>query len=254
MSLVIDKRRLATSLAAFAAYALLAEAGAAGTVTDGRLHARRWIDRQDDLARALAAGAISGGAWHDEVNALAREVDAEALVAEVGRARLEAAKAFDPHDPAKRFVRFLDDDGRPQRLAYAAATFTFGPDSVITPHAHQHMASAHMVVEGRVRIRTFDRLAEDGGGGLILRPTRDEVAASGGAAAMTTAKDNVHWFTPVTAHAMTFDVIVDGLDKGQPDYVIQPVDPLGGERLADGAIRAPILSFEESMRRYTART
>jgi len=125
------------------------------------------------------------------------------------------------------------------RLTYGVATFTFGPDKVITPHAHKHMACAHMVLDGKVRIRTFDRIAERDGA-LLIRPSGDRVGAVGDAAAMTS--DN----------ATTFDVIVDGIDHGQPSYLIQPLDPVAGRRLDDGTIIAPILSFEDSMRRYPA--
>jgi hypothetical protein len=69
---------------------------------------------------------------------------------------------------------------------------------------------------------------------------------------MTTARDNVHWFVPRTARAMTFDVIVDGLDAGEERYVIQPVDPLGGQWLENHTLRVSFLSFVESARRYTA--
>jgi hypothetical protein len=113
------------------------------------------------------------------------------------------------------------------------------------------MASAHMVIAGRVRIRTFDRLADEDGA-ILITPTGDTVAEAGHAAAMTSDKDNVHWFAARSDHAMTFDVIVDGLDKGQDRYTIQPVDPLGGEHLADGSIRAPLLTFDESSKRYSA--
>lgn len=69
---------------------------------------------------------------------------------------------------------------------------------------------------------------------------------------MTTEIDNIHWFTPATPTATTFDVIVDGLSIGEQPYVIQPVDPLHGHIEADGSIIAPLLTFEESMQRYDA--
>lgn len=237
-------------LPAFAVIALLREAEAAVAV-DGRMPARRWVMRQDELARALKSGKFSQAAWHDAVNALAREVDVAELAFEIRRARTHAAGDPFGHDPKKRFINFLDDNGMPVRVAYGAALFSFDKNSVITPHAHKHMASAHMVIEGKVRIRTFDRIADEDGA-ILIAPSGDEVAEPGQAAAMTTAKDNVHWFTPRAAHAMTFDVIVDGLDAGTERYTIQPLDPLGGEHLADGTIRAPLLSFEESSKRYTA--
>jgi hypothetical protein len=245
-------RRLALlgPLTTFAAYALVREARA-GAPSDRRMAARRWIDRQEELARGLHDGSVSQIAWRNEVNRLAGEVDAAQLMAEVARSRVTDGGPPFMRDPVKRHVRFLDEHGAPRRLTYAAATFTFAPGSVITPHAHKHMASAHLVVDGAVRIRTFDRIGEDGGA-LLIRPTGDRLARVGEGAAMTTAKDNVHWFTPKSARAVTFDVILSDLDEGQPSYLIQPIDPLNGKRLPGGHIRAPILGFEESMRRYSA--
>jgi hypothetical protein len=248
----VDRRRvlIASVLLASPLYALVREAGAANSVNDRRISAKRWIDRQDELARGLQSGAITPLLWRDEVSRLAGEVDVLQLVAEAARSRSTGGVPF-MHDPVKRYVDFLDDEGRVRRLSYSAATFTFGPENVITPHAHQHMASAHMVIQGKVRIRTFDRI-ESRANALVIRPTADHVGEVGAAAAMTSAKDNIHWFTPATPAAVTFDVIIDSLDKGQKAYIIQPVDPLGGEHLADGAIVAPLLSFEASMQRYTA--
>jgi hypothetical protein len=238
-----------SSLAGFTVFALLREARAA-VAGDGRMPARRWVLRQEELAHGLAAGTLKPLEWHDQVNALAFEVDVAELGQELRRARLSHANTPFGHDPKKRFVTFLEENGAPVRLSYGAALFSFDKDSVITPHAHKHMASAHLVIDGKVRIRTFDRVADEDGA-LLIHPSRDEMAEPGHAAAMTTLKDNVHWFAARSATAMTFDVIVDGLDAGTERYVIQPVDPVGGEQLSDGSIRAPLLSFEESSKRYT---
>ncbi len=249
----IGRRGLLSAVtASFAAYALLHETRVAGAIPAARLTARRWIDRQDELARALAAGSLSQIAWHDKVNRLAAEVDIAQLIAETRRGRIGEAGSPFGHDPVKRSVRFVDDDGMPRKFRYAAAIFAFDAKSVITPHAHRHMASAHMVIEGKVRIRTFDRL-HDRDGAIVIRPTADHIASVGSAAAMTSQKDNIHWFVPASARAMTFDVIVDNLDPGENSYVIEPIDPIGGVRQADGSIVAPILTFEESMARYSSR-
>ncbi len=236
--------------AGFLTYALLREAAAAAPA-DRRLSARRWIDRQQEMTQALRAGSLSHIAWHNAVNRIAADVDVAQLLAEIRRGRATQAGAPFMRDPVKRNIQFIDDTGQPRSLSYAAATFSFSPGNVITPHAHLHLATAHMVVEGKIRIRTFDRVA-DAGAALIIRPTADIIVGTGHAAAMTTERDNVHWFTPATQTATTFDIIIDSLDPGQPDYLIQPVDPLGGQHRADGTIVAPLLSFKESMSRYTA--
>ena len=245
------RRHLLSSVAGFCVYALLSELRAATPSSISSVSARRWIDRQGELARGLASGTVSQVQWHDAVNALASEIDLEALASEVRRAEIRIAGVPFGHDPQKRFVTFLDEQGEPMRVDYGVALFDFSPDSVITPHAHKNMASAHMVLEGRVRIRTFDRV-KDEEGALIVRPTTDEIADPGRSSAMTSAKDNVHWFTPHAGRAMTLDVIIDGLEPGQDRYVIQPLDPLGGTHLPDGTIRAPLLTFERSMEIYTS--
>src|SRR5262249_46106787 len=150
---------------------------------DRKIAASRWIARQDEMARALAKGEMTPIAWGWEVQRLAQELDVEQLRAEIARAR--SAPAGEPfmRDPVKRNVHFVDEHGEPKHVAYGAATFSFTPANVITPHAHKHMASAHMVIEGRVRIRTFDRVRDDGDG-LVIRPSGDRVATVGEAAAM----------------------------------------------------------------------
>jgi hypothetical protein len=248
---MLSRRDLAGSLVGFCTYALLSEVRAAVPV-QSKLSSFRWIRSQDELARALKAGRISALEWSSGVNTLAKEVDVEELMATVRRAELRSAGAPFGHDPQKRFVRFRDEQGAPVSLQYGVAVFAFEADSVITPHAHRHMVSAHMVLEGKVRVRTFDRVRDEADA-LILRSTADEVAGPGATSTMTTPRDNVHWFTPRGRKAMTLDVIIDGLDEGSPRYEIQPVDPLGGQHLPDGTLRAPFLSFEDSMARYTAR-
>ena len=236
-------------LSSFLVVALVREARSAPAAARGG--AERWIEGQQEIAEALAAGRISGLDWALEVERLAAEVDLAELMALVRRSRLVPAGAASHNDPAKRFVRFLDEEGLPRRLAYGAALFDFAPGNVITPHGHRHMVSAHMVAAGRFRVRNFDRLGDEGEA-MRLRPTRDYVAELGAVSTMCAERDNVHWFVPVGGAATTFDVIISGLDEGAPDYLIQAVDPLRAQRQADGTLLAPIIGFEESSRRYTA--
>jgi hypothetical protein len=242
-------RRGALPLAGFALYALLGEARAQ---QGPRVSADRWIEAQDQIARALSVGEITPLAWMAEVERLARVVDVAELMATVGRSRLRAAPVGSPNDPAKRNVDFLDAAGEPRRLNYGAALFAFEPHNVITPHGHRNMVSAHLVVQGAFRVRNFDRVRDEGEA-MVIRPTRDYVAELGQVSAMSSQRDNIHWFVPHGgAPAMTFDVIISGLDPDLPNYEIRAVDPIGGRRLDDGAILAPIMSFADSSRRYTA--
>ena len=245
MDALTRREGLGAILSSFAVYALLGEAGAkAGTM-------RRWIDEQQALAEDLAAGRIGGAAWSEGIERLAAAVDPDELTAELGRARLASAGPPSGNDPRKRHVRFLDDHGQPRSLPYGVALFDFAPGNVITPHGHRHMVSAHMVLNGAFRIRNFDRVGDEPGA-MLIRPTRDYVARRGQISTMCSERDNIHWFVPDGGPATTFDVVVSGLDAGAPDYEIQAVDPVRGEKRAGGIIRAPIIGFGEASRLYPA--
>jgi len=247
--LLTRREHLAALLPAFAVFALIGEAQAQAPRRRGAV--ARWIDSQDEIARALSGGTMTGRQWALEVERLGRMVDVAELMGEVGRARVTPAPGGSTNDPRKRYVRFLDADGSPRRLRYGVALFEFAPQNVITPHGHRHMVSAHMVVNGAFRVRNFDRLRDEGGS-MVIRPTRDYVARVGEVSTMCSERDNIHWFVPHGGPATTFDVVISGLDAGQPDHEIRTIDPVGGEQLADGTIRAPMISFAESSRRYTS--
>jgi hypothetical protein len=243
------REALLTFLSSFTLVALAREARAAAP--SGGLRVRRWIDAQQDIAEDLAQGRLTGRQWTLEVDKLAGEIDLAELMAAVDRAGIRSAGAPFHNDPQKRFVRFLDDQGRPRRLAYGAALFDFQPHNVVTPHGHRHMVSAHLVVAGRFRVRNFDRLG-DAPGAMRLRPARDYVAGPGQVSTMCTERDNIHWFVPQGGPARTFDLLVSGLDPGRPDHVIEAVDPVRARRAGDGSLIAPIIDFEASSRLYTS--
>src|SRR5688572_22499486 len=117
------REALLTFLSSFTLIALTREARAAGSFGEGRV--RRWIDAQQDIAEGLAQGRITGRHWTLEVARLAGEIDVAELIAAVYKAQIRSAGAPFHNDPQKRFVRFLDDQGRPRRLAYGAALFDF---------------------------------------------------------------------------------------------------------------------------------
>lgn len=243
------RRLLLQTLSAFSAYALLRE-------THLRAAPRRsadvaaWLRRQDDMAAGLAAGSLKPTQWQDGVEELARTIDIDALLDATRHAEVRENGRGSDNDPLRRSIVFKDSQGRRRHLHYGVALFTFGRDNVITPHGHRHMASAHMVVAGALRLRNFDRLRDEGQA-MVLRPTVDAIVRAGDVSTMSADRNNVHWFVPVSDSAMTFDLIVDHLDPGEPGFRIDPVDPLRARRLDDGTLLAPIIGFDESSRRYT---
>lgn len=243
---MIERRAMLTGLTALA----LVEAvgGARALAARPSLSARRWLDQQEAIARELRAGRLAAVDWQSAVERLGTTVDRAELLAQTDFERLRAAFDFKDGLPAKRFVRFPEANS--PKLSYGLAFFGFRKGQVITPHGHRNMVSAHMAVAGAFHVRTFDRLRDEAQA-LILRPATDGRLGVGDSSTMSSARNNIHWFVAEADHSATLDVIIDNLDPTAPEpYAIDLVDPLGGERLGDGTIRAPRLSWDQSVARY----
>lgn len=240
------------ALASFGMYALLGEiAAAAGT---GSRTVASWLVRQRELAAALADGGISQTEWSREIEALALDVDLSQLVAEIRRGVYSAMPGAEPKrnghgQPYRRQLRFRAADGTPLVQSYDIMMLEFRPGEFIPPHMHTHSAALHLVTEGTMRVRAYNRIGDENGAALVA-PSEDRILAPGSAKAMTTEVDNVHWFTAVTPTASALNIAF--LDLGPPGSAStqQPIDLFGGTRNSDGTIRAPFLSWDAALERY----
>lgn len=206
-----------------------------------------WVAAQNDLGVKLHDGKIGGAAWQRGVEELAAAVNLDELLRAIDFAALERDFKFTDDGGTKRVVRVPRPDGT--EMMFGTAVFGLEKRKSITPHGHRHMASAHMVLDGKLRVRNFDRVADEEKH-LILRPTVDDEIARGASSSMSSERNNIHWFTALTDRAFTFDVVISDLDAGKPLFVIDLVDPCGGTRLGSGDIRAPRIDWKTSVRLY----
>jgi hypothetical protein len=223
-----------------------------------RSEARKFLRGVDAASRGLQERALRPAEWQRRVEELARAVDLDDLRRAADFERVARTLALPDDNAGSVAVRFPE-----LRLRFAAKIFGLDRGRAITPHGHRNMVSMHLVLRGRIHARHFDRVRderdeEDGrrtglskpGGHLILRPTLDKVFREGDASSISSERDNVHWFVAQGAPAYTFDCVLSGLEPLGFDYGIDLVDPVGAERLPDGTLRAPIISWGESLRRY----
>jgi PCO_ADO len=197
-----------------------------------------WIGTHEQLARELHRSFGSGARWQSEVERLSAEIELEEILRGIDFPKLE---------------RGFSGTKQPLRLgpglAFGAAIFLIDRKNPITPHGHRNMASAHLLLDGKLRVRNFDRLADEPDH-LILKPTVDATIQPGDCSTMSTQRNNIHWFTALTDRAFTLDVVVDALQPGDKPYHIDLVDPRGGTKRGDGTIRAPRIDWKTSVRLY----
>jgi hypothetical protein len=216
---------------------------------------RRWMLRLGEIGRAVHAGELAPRDWQTAMDALYAEVSLEELAAFIDVDRLLAGLAY-PKEKLGAVVNvpWPALEGFPADLPFGHKLFVYRKGSVTPPHAHNHMVSAHFVLRGEVRARTFDRV-QDLDRAILIRPTRDAVCRPGALVTMSDARDNVHWFEGVSETSISFDVPVVDLELAKqyrhPAEAYNQIylDPTVAPR-ADGAIEAPLLKFDDSVRKF----
>jgi hypothetical protein len=149
--------------------------------------------------------------------------------------------------------RLPDIDGLPRWPRCGLRLFGMRKSRAIVPHGHANMMSAHLVVQGRIHVRHYDRIDEDAEA-IWLRPTIDQLSCPGDGTTVSDDHDNVHWLVARTPTAWTLDFIAVDLDRSRKTRCGDFVDVHAASPTADGSLRAPRLDFAGAIARYGRET
>jgi hypothetical protein len=248
-----DRRRLLLSSARLAAWAAVFDLGQSSSAwaKGFDLDARGWAKELEAICRAVLAGTLAPAAWQDAVERLHARVPLEEIV------RLVDLDAMLPRMPApERRLGAVKDVAWPGGAAvpFGHKLFVYRKGACTPPHAHNHLVSAHLVLRGRIRARTFHRV-EDLERSILVQPTGDRTLGPGHTVSMSDDRDNVHWFEGVSDLSVSFDVPVGGVAPEKAyrhpaeAYSQIYLDPTVAPR-GDGRIDAPIIKFRESVEKF----
>jgi len=208
-----------------------------------------WLRSLDNLGHDLKTRRITIAQWQSHSDELLSRVDLSGLI------RLIDLDDRKPFFQFRRYHRrlfhdfFRRIDGFEQ-FSYGANTISLRRGGTVIPHAHTNMVSFFVVLEGRVRCRTYDRLGETDTHYLIS-PTMDQVLIAADTATMTDEKGNVHWFEATSARAHLLNMHIKHVGAGGEDSYAGRLylDPLG-EEIEPNRIRAEKISKETALERY----
>lgn len=214
-----------------------------------RYAARPWLHQLDALSLATASGAISAAQWQDGVAEVLQRLELPDLLRSLDFEALARSATFPLQGEGMQRLYFPDADGRLQPLRFRPYLFTLRRETAVVPHGHHNMATLHMVLAGRARVRHFDRLG-DSATHMLLRAAGEVDAGPGVVTTVSDDRHNVHWMQSLTDRVFMFNVGVyqvrADLPFGERDYV----DPLAAETAADGAWRAPRLDRASAYAKY----
>lgn len=218
-----------------------------------------WLRGVRDAKAAVQAGSISVRVWQAEMERLNSAVDVAALSAALDIDALVRRFAYDSA------LAETVDPVLPSEIIGAAGmsrwfvrVFGLRRGGAIIPHVHNNMVSSHLVIAGRFRARTHDRIEDlPKRDAVRLRLTRDASLGVGGVITMSDLRDNQHWLVAEADRSMTLDVGVVGLAASRAyglranDYNMIFVDPTGPTE-SDGTVVAPTLTFDEARAKFAA--
>ncbi len=214
---------------------------------DVRPTALAWVAQVRELCLDLKATRLLPHVWQQQIAALFARVPLADLLKSVELERLVAGLTWPEEDAANLDVTLPGLEGvSPKQLI--TSVFGVRQGHAVVPHGHHNMASTHVVLQGGLRVRHFDRVA-DAPDHLMLKPVSDVDSREGDSSSVSDEAGNVHWFIATRGPAFLLDVIVPKRDPERSwgrDYV----DPLNAVAQRDGLLRMPRLSAREAIRRY----
>lgn len=206
-----------------------------------------WAIQLNEYCADLKKNTITPSEWQIQLESLYKQVNLEELLTFINFDHLKKDFAYPDLGVNTKRVLFPSMDGLPEKTIYLKKIFGMQKDRAIIPHGHSNMASAHLILEGEMHLRHYEKIRQEADH-LIVQPTVDTVISAGQGSSISDERDNVHWFIANTAAAYTFDVIL--LDLNGKPYDIHNLDMYESVSLSDGTQRVPILPVETALKKY----
>ncbi|MEZ4966518.1 MAG: hypothetical protein R2791_14850 [Saprospiraceae bacterium] len=209
--------------------------------------ADHWAMELNEFCRDLKKGTITTVQWQEKVEELYRRIELNEILKFIDFENLIKGFKYPDLGVSTKPVYFPKLDGLPEKTVFVKKIFGMKKGRAIIPHGHSNMASAHLILNGEMHLRHYEKVRQEEQD-LIIRPTIDRVVLTGDSSSISDEKDNIHWFIANTDTAFTFDVIM--LDLNDKPYNIHNIDIYEKEDLSDGSIKVPVIDVQTALKKY----
>jgi len=206
-----------------------------------------WAIKLNEFCSDLRTDSITTLQWQQKIEELYAKIELEEILKFIDFENLIKGFEYPDLGVSTAPVKFPKLEGLPERTVFVKKIFGMKKDRAIIPHGHSNMASAHLILNGEMHIRHYEKIHQQEQN-LIIKPTIDQIAKVGESSSISDEKDNVHWFIANTETAFTFDVIM--LDLNNKSYDIHNLDIYEAEDLKNGTFKVPILNVETALKKY----
>ena len=210
---------------------------------------RKWLIEMEHTTQELRQGKVKPFEWQQQIESLLSRVELKDLLSAVDFDRLVKTTIFPEDHESAEDVDFSQNEGLPAKLSFAPYFYAMKKGVAIVPHAHRNMASMHMMLKGQAHGWQFERVSDEAQY-LTIKPTIDKVLNVGAVSTISDQRDNVHWFKALSEPVFMFNIGVFRINPSAAFTGRDYIDPLGGEKLKDGLIRARRIEMKEAYELY----
>ena len=210
---------------------------------------RKWLIEMEHMTQALKQGNVKPIEWQQQIESLLSRVELKDLLSAIDYDRLAKSAVFPEDHESAEDVDFSQTKGLPAELSFAPYFYAMKKGVAIVPHGHRNMVSMHMMLKGQAHAWQFERISDEAQY-LTIKPTIDKVVSVGAVSTISDQRDNIHWFKALSEPVFMFNIGVFGLKPSETFTGRDYIDPLGGEKLKDGLIRAKRLDVKEAYKLY----
>ena len=210
---------------------------------------RKWLIDMEEVTEQLRQGKVKTIEWQNHIESLLSRVDLNDLLAAIDYDRLSKSAVFPEDHESAEDVDFSRNKGLPSELSFNPYFYAMKKGTAIVPHGHRNMTSMHMMLKGQAHGWQFERVSNEEQY-VTIKPTNDKVLEVGAVTTVSDDRDNIHWFKALSEPVFMFNIGVFRISPSKTFSGRDYVDPLGGEKLKDGLIRARLLEVKEAYKLY----
>ena len=140
---------------------------------------KKWLTNVNDLARSVKNRKIKQVTWQKQVEELFEKVELADLLQMVDFKKLAKGAKFVESGARSLRFEFPKIEGLPTEYVFGRQIFALKRGRSVVPHGHDNMATAFLILDGKLRGRHYDRV-EDREKEYVIRPTIDKMFGPGG--------------------------------------------------------------------------
>ena len=210
---------------------------------------RKWLNEMEEVTRELRNKRVAPLEWQHHIESLLSRVEMSDLLTAIDYDRLSKTAVFPEDHESAEDIHFAKTKGLPADLSFAPYFYALRKGAAIVPHGHRNMTSMHMMLKGQAQGWQFERVADEKEY-LTIKPTSDSIQNVGAVTTVSDNSTNIHWFKALTEPVFMFNIGVFGINPAKDFSGRDYIDPLGGEKLKDGLIRARRIEVKDAYRLY----